>query len=69
MQPSVRLYGSVTRGEERPESDVDFLVGMEEERSILDLSVLWQDMEELPGCRVHVTEVEGLHWYIRDCIL
>ncbi len=66
---NVRLYGSVARGEEGPESDVDFLVDMEEGRSILDLSVLWQDMEELLGCSVHVTEVEGLHWYIRDRIL
>ena len=65
----VRIFGSVARGEEQTESDVDFLVEMEEGRSLLDLSVLWQDLEELLGRKVHVVESESLHWYIRDRIL
>ena len=66
---NVRLFGSLARGEERAGSDVDLLVEMEEGRSLLDLSHLLQDMEELLGCKVHVVEPEALHWAIRERIL
>jgi len=66
---NVRLFGSLARGEETADSDVDLLVDMEEGRSLLDLSHLLQDMEELLGCRVHVVEPEGLHWAIRERII
>lgn len=33
----IRVFGSVARGEETPESDVDFLVKLEKNRSYLDL--------------------------------
>lgn len=65
----VRIFGSVARGEAGSDSDVDFLVEMEPGRSLLDLAVLWQDMEDLLGCKVHIVEPEGLHWYIRDRVL
>jgi predicted nucleotidyltransferase len=66
---NVRVFGSVARGEVGPKSDVDFLVEMEEGRSLLDLVGLWQDLENLLGCKVDVVEPEGLHWYIRDRVL
>ncbi|MGA2223852.1 MAG: nucleotidyltransferase family protein [Syntrophobacteraceae bacterium] len=66
---NVRLFGSPARGEETEDSDVDLLVDMEEGRSLLDLSHLLQDMEELLSCRVHVVEPEGLHWAIRERII
>ena len=66
---NVRLFGSLARGEESADSDVDLLVDMEEGRSLLDLSHLLQDMEELLGCRVHVVEPEALHWAIRERII
>jgi uncharacterized protein len=66
---SVRLFGSVARGEARAGSDIDLLVELEEGRSLLDLSHLLQDMEELLGCPVHVVEPEALHWAIRERIM
>jgi len=66
---NVRLFGSLARGEENADSDVDLLVDMEEGRSLMDLSHLLQDMEELLGRRVHVVEPEALHWAIRDRII
>jgi predicted nucleotidyltransferase len=66
---NVRLFGSLARGEEKAGSDVDLLVEMEEGRSLLDLSHLIQDMEDLLGCPVHVVEPEALHWAIRERIL
>lgn len=66
---NVRVFGSAARGDAGPESDVDFLVEMEEGRSLLDLAGLWQDLEALLGRKVDVVEPEGLHWYIRDRVL
>jgi uncharacterized protein len=66
---NVRLFGSLARGEERVGSDVDLLVEMEEGRSLLDISHLLQDMEELLGCHVHVIEPAAVHWAIRESIM
>ena len=66
---NVRLFGSLARGEEQAGSDVDLLVELDEGRSLLDLSHLLQDMEELLGCPVHVVEPQTLHWAIRERVL
>jgi len=66
---NMRIFGSVARGETGPESDIDFLVEMEEGRSLLDRIALWQDIEDLLGCKVDVVSERALHWYIRDRIL
>ena len=36
----VRVFGSVARGEEREESDIDFLVALDPGRTLLDLARL-----------------------------
>ena len=65
---NVRFFGSVARGEETPESDVDLLVDMEPGRSLLDLVGLWQDLEDLLHCRVDVLTDGGLSPYLQDRI-
>ena len=54
---NVRVFGSVARGEARPTSDVDFLVDFEPGRTVLDLSELILDLEEMLGCGVDVLEL------------
>jgi predicted nucleotidyltransferase len=66
---NVRIFGSVARGEESPESDLDLLVDLEPDRNLLDLSHLIIDLQDLLGRKVDVVEPEGLHWYIRDRVL
>ena len=66
---SIRVFGSIARGEATSESDVDFLVEMEEGRSLLDVGGLLADLETLLGRKVDIVEPEGLHWYIRDRVL
>jgi len=56
----VRILWSVARMQEQPESNVDFLVEIGEGRSSLDLPVMWNDLEELLGRKVHVVEPESL---------
>lgn len=66
---NVRVFGSVARGEARPNSDVDFLVEIEADRSLLDRIGLIQDLEDLLGRKVDVAKAENLHERIRDRVL
>ena len=66
---NVRIFGSVVRGEARQDSDVDFLVELESDRSLLDRVALIQDLEDLLGRKVDVATVKGLRNVWRDRIL
>jgi predicted nucleotidyltransferase len=66
---NIRIFGSVSRGEESLESDIDLLVELEKGRSLLDLSGLTLDLQQLLGRKVDVLTEKSLHWYIRDKIL
>jgi len=65
----LRVFGSAARGEAGPESDIDLLVKMEEGRSLLDLSALTQDLQDLLGVKVDVVSEDGLYWLLRRRIL
>jgi uncharacterized protein len=65
----VRIFGSVARGEAGPESDVDILVALAADRSLLDLIGLWQDLEDLLGRKVDVVTDGGLNERIRERVL
>lgn len=43
----VRIFGSVARGEARPNSDVDLLAQFPEGTSVFDLVGLWLDLQDL----------------------
>jgi len=66
---NVRLFGSVARGEDHEGSDVDFLVDMQESRSLFDLIGLQQDIEKAIGRRVDVLTPNGINRYLKDRIL
>jgi hypothetical protein len=66
---NVRIFGSAARGDAGPDSDVDFLVDLDADRSLLDLGGLLMDLRELLGRDVDVVTEPSLHWYIRDRIL
>jgi predicted nucleotidyltransferase len=66
---NLRLFGSVARGEDRPDSDIDLLVDMDPERSLLDLVALGQDLEELLHRKVDVLTAVSVHPTLRDRIL
>lgn len=66
---NIRIFGSVARGEEREDSDIDFLVEMETGRSLLDRIGLMQDLEDLLQRKVDVATQKTLREYFRDRVL
>ena len=46
---NLKVFGSVARGEEGPESDIDFLVEMEPGRNLLDMGRLLMDLQDFLG--------------------
>ncbi len=65
----IRVFGSVARGQEGEESDIDFLVSLKPGRSLLDLARLELRLEELLGHRVDVVTEDGLREPIRSIAL
>ncbi len=66
---NVRVFGSVARGDNRPDSDIDFLVNLEKGRSLLDLARLLRELQTLLGTSVDVVTEAGLRTRIKDQVL
>jgi uncharacterized protein len=66
---NVRVFGSVATGENRPDSDVDFVVDLDRGRGLLDLGALLFDLERLLGAPVDLVESGSIHPYIRNRVL
>ena len=65
---NVRVFGSVTRGEASPTSDIDLLVKMDRGRSLLDLIELSQELESVLHRKVDILTDEGLSPYLEQRI-
>ena len=59
----------MARGADDENSDVDFLVELEDGRTLFDLGGLLMDLQDLLKRKVDVVTENGLHWYIKDKIL
>lgn len=66
---NIRVFGSVRRGEANSSSDLDLLVDMSKDRSLLDLVALGDELEEVLGVEVDVVTEGSLSPYLRDRIL
>jgi uncharacterized protein len=63
------MFGSVARGDDRDDSDVDFLVEFEQGKSLFGLVELQFELEEILGRKADVVTYAGLHKRIRDRVL
>ena len=66
---NIRVFGSVARGGTRPDSNVDFLIDVEQVTSSWFPAGLVQDLESLLGRRVEVVTECGLNHPIYDEVL
>lgn len=66
---NVHVFGSVARGEDDAQSDIDLLVDMEPGRSLFDLGGLLTDLQTVLGRDVDVVAEKGLRESIRNQVL
>lgn len=66
---SVRVFGSVARGDAGPESDIDFLVEIGDRLTPWFPVGLIRDLEALLGRRVDVVTPNVLHAHLRERVL
>ncbi|MDO8873634.1 MAG: nucleotidyltransferase family protein [Methanoregula sp.] len=66
---NVRIFGSVARNEARPDSDIDLLIDLDPDRSLLDVGGLAMDLSELLDHPVDVVTEAGLRERIRARVL
>lgn len=66
---NVRLFGSVARGDTKPESDVDLLVDVTAQTSSWFPIGLVLDLEELLGRRVEIVTERALNKDFRESVL
>lgn len=65
---SIRVFGSFARGEENAGSDIDLLVELEPNRSLLDIISLKYEIEDLTGRTVDVVTAAGISPYLAEQI-
>ena len=63
------LFGSVVRGEAKKRSDIDLLVKLDDDKSLLDLVGLKLDLEEKLGRKVDIVEYAAIKPILKDIIL
>ena len=66
---NVRVFGSVARGDDHENSDVDLLVDVEPGRTLLDVIAFEQDVQQLLGRKVEVLTDGGLSPHLQRRIL
>lgn len=67
---NVQVFGSVVRGEDTADSDVDFLVAYDANRVTPWFpGGLLMDLQDLLGCRVDVLTEKGISPFIREQVL
>lgn len=66
---NVRVFGSVARGEESEDSDIDFLVDFLPGSSLLDQVALIQELSSTLRRRVDVISARALNKHMRQRVL
>jgi len=66
---SLALFGSVARGEERPDSDVDILVEFQEVVSLFTITRIERELSLLLGRKVDVVDRESIIPQLKKHIL
>ena len=65
----LQVFGSVARGDARPDSDLDLLIDVGPMTSPWFPAGLIMDLEQLLGCHVDVVTERALHPALRETVL
>jgi uncharacterized protein len=62
---NLRVFGSVARGEDRPDSDVDLLVDLPPDIALLGLGLVQADLEAILGIKIDLVSASDLKRAVR----
>lgn len=62
---NLRVFGSVARGEDGPDSDVDLLVDLAPDTGLFALSALERELAEILGAEVDLSPIDSLKPRVR----
>lgn len=65
----LRVFGSVARGEDDEDSDLDLIAEFDEGATLFDAFALQESLEHLLQHRVELATRDGLHPLIRDQVM
>src|SRR5580700_1790279 len=66
---NVRIFGSVARGDSSPSSDIDFLVDLDTDRTLMDLGGLLTGLQDILHSPVDVATERMLRPSVRERVL
>ncbi len=69
LASNIRVFGSVARGDDGPDSDIDLLVDFETHASLFDLIALKQELDQLLNRRTDVVTTDSVSPFLRQRIL
>jgi hypothetical protein len=65
----VRIFGSVARGDQQENSDLDLIVRFDPGRSLFDQGGLLMDLQDLLGMKVDVISERGMRPRFREHVM
>lgn len=65
----VRVFGSVVRGEDKPDSDIDFLISLGQAGTYREWFDFQYGLENILQREVDVVPERNLHWFLKPQIL
>lgn len=65
---NIAVFGSRSRGDARPDSDLDLLVDFSEETSLIDHVGMEMELSRLLGVKVELVSRKGVSPYMRESI-
>jgi predicted nucleotidyltransferase len=66
---NIRIFGSTARGEASADSDIDFLVDLDPDRTLMDLGGLLTELSAILGARVDIATERMLRPAVRKQVL
>jgi predicted nucleotidyltransferase len=66
---NLRVFGSVARGDDTDQSDIDFLIDVDSDVSLLKICALYCELKDMLNIKIHIIPSRSIPNYLRQKIL
>lgn len=66
---NIHIFGSVARGDDTPDSDLDLLIELGPDCNLIDHIAIQQDLEDFLKKKVDVVEQDAIHPLMKEQVL